>query len=163
MTVRRARPGDEVDVKRIRLEALADSPDDFDSTLERETAFPDEEWTRRLAASATFLFETPDGPRGIAAGVRHDSDPHAAFLVSMWVHPDWRGSGAADALIRSVLAWARDEDFAEIRLHVDDRNARARRCYERHGFRATGEKLLRERDAMPETEMLRRIGPRSTS
>lgn len=153
MAVRRAAPGDEAIVKGIRLQALSDSPDDFDSTFERERAFPEEEWTRRLGESATFLFVRPEGPRGIVAGVRHDTLPRAAFLVSMWVHPDFRGTGAADALIVSVLDWARERNLHEMLLHVDARNVRARRCYERHGFRATGEQLVRERDGTPEIEM----------
>jgi GNAT superfamily N-acetyltransferase len=157
MKVRRAVPGDEEIVKELRIQALTDSPDDFDSTLERERARPESEWRRRLVEAATFLLEGPDGPKGIVAGVRHEEDPNAAFLVSMWVHADCRGTGGADSLIGSVLAWASDEGMTDVWLHVDERNGRARRCYERNGFRATGEVMIRDRDGLPEVEMRREV------
>jgi len=160
VNVRRAAPGDETILRRLRLEALADAPDDFDSTLERERARTDDDWRRWITDGATFLFEHEDEPCGIAAGIRHRDDPHIAFLVSMWVHPEFRGTGAADALIRPVQAWAAAEGIPDLWLHVDARNTRARRAYERNSFRLTGEMIVRARDGMPELEMRYAVHPR---
>jgi hypothetical protein len=71
----------------------------------------------------------------------------------MWIHPDLRGSGLADRLAQSVLAWAREAGASRVLLHVDKRNLRARRFYERNGFRSTGREIVRDRDGLPEVEM----------
>jgi GNAT superfamily N-acetyltransferase len=155
--VRRAVPGDLGIVRGLRLEALADAPEAFDSTLEGALAWTAPDWERWLARGATFVLEAPEGPRGIAAGVPHDADPAAVFLESVWVHPSRRGTGAADALVAAVLAWAREEGAAEVLLHVGRYNDRARRCYERNGFLATGREIVRGRDGLVEIEMEARI------
>jgi GNAT superfamily N-acetyltransferase len=159
-SVRRAGPGDEAIVRSIRLQALSDAPEAFESTLERERARTTADWLRWFTHGATFVFETPDGPKGIAAGIPHDSDPAAAFLVSMWVHPDLRGTGAGGALIASVLAWARAAGLADVWLHVGAYNERARKLYERNGFRLTGGEFIRERDGIRELEMRCSLGGR---
>jgi ribosomal protein S18 acetylase RimI-like enzyme len=71
----------------------------------------------------------------------------------MWVDPACRGAGAADALVASVLSWARAEGARAVRLAVIDTNVRARRCYERNGFHATGTQFVRERDGATELQM----------
>jgi ribosomal protein S18 acetylase RimI-like enzyme len=154
--VRRAAPGDEEALRRVRLAALADAPDAFESTLDRELDRPLSEWQRWLTHGAVFLFEDAGEPRGIAAGIPHTDVPSAAFLVSMWVAPAHRGTGAADTLVASVLAWAQTQGVREVWLHVGKENDRARRLYERHGFRATGE-TMRPRDGAVEIEMRRPI------
>ena len=155
MTVRRAVAGDEAIVRDLRLQALADAPEAFGSTLERELARTPEDWRRWLSHGATFIVEEWDGPKGIACGVPHDGDPSAIFVMSVWVHPSLRGTGAGDALMAAVLSWAEAEGFAAAWLHVGKSNQPARRLYERHGFRATGEEVIRGRDGLVEIEMLR--------
>ncbi len=153
VSVRRAGPGDEAIVRGLRVRALTDSPDAFDSTLERELARSAEDWRRWLVNGATFILERADGAMGIAAGIPHDTDPSAAFLVSVWVHPALRGTGSADELVGAVLSWARAKGLAEVWLYVGKHNNRARRLYERWGFRATGREPVRERDGAVEVEM----------
>jgi GNAT superfamily N-acetyltransferase len=45
----------------------------------------------------------------------------------MWVHPDLRGTGAANALVSSVKAWAAEVGATQIRLKVVEKNSVARR------------------------------------
>lgn len=153
ISVRRALAGDAAAVRDVRLRALADAPDAFGSTLARETGRSMAEWERWLGGAAVFLLEVAGAPRGIAAGVRHWTDPGAVFLEAVWVHPELRGTGAVDALVAAVLDWAKAEGYSEAWLHVGAPNARARRCYIRHGFVATGGTFARERDGMIEVEM----------
>jgi Acetyltransferase (GNAT) family len=93
-------------LRAIRLRCLREEPDAFGSTYEREVAFTDEIWVSRLRPDGNphYLSEASDGtPNGIAAGVPDDSDEAVANLVSMWVDPVARGSGAADDLIMQVI------------------------------------------------------------
>jgi GNAT superfamily N-acetyltransferase len=151
--IRQAGPGDEDLVRTLRLRALSDAEFAFDSTLARERAWGPSDWKHWLAEGATFVFEGPGGPAGIAAGFPHWTVKNAVLLASMWVDPMSRGSGAANALVEAVVAWARTHGAREVLLDVGKENAAARRCYERNGFRATGHEFVRERDGTVEIEM----------
>jgi ribosomal protein S18 acetylase RimI-like enzyme len=157
-TVRRAAAGDEAMVRSLRLEALADSPAAFDSTLERELTRTPSDWERWLAHGATFVALEAGAPDGIACGVPHPDDPTAMFLMSLWVRPRARGRGAGSALVAAVLSWAEEAGKAVAWLHVGKDNEPARRLYERHGFRATGQTVVRKRDGAVELEMRRAVG-----
>jgi GNAT superfamily N-acetyltransferase len=133
--IRRAATGDEPVLRTLRMQALSESPEAFGSTLDREVARSTADWQRWLSPSATCILETATGPMGLAAGVPDAADPDMVSLMAMWVHPDLRGSGAADMLIDAVLAWAEAVGAHLIRLDVIQGNDRARRVYERHQFR----------------------------
>ncbi len=155
--VRRAAPGDESVVRAVRLRAMADSPDAFGSTYERELARTAADWERWLSTGATFILAGAEGAHGIVAGVHDATDPAVVHLMSMWVDPSCRGSGAADALMASVLSWAEAEGARLMRLAVIETNVRARQCYERNEFRPTGKQIARERDGAVELEMERPV------
>ena len=57
-----------------------------------------------------------------------------------------------------MLAWPEGRGASSVRLDVIERNDRARRLYERHGFRATDHISVRARDGAREVQMERRIG-----
>ena len=153
MSVRRAVSGDDATVRAIRLQALADAPDAFESTLEFEAGMTPEDWRRRVAKWATFLFEQAGSPKGIVAGVPYDGEPGAMLLISMWVEPTMRGSGAADALVAAVLGWAESQGAREVVLHVGKGNGRARSFYRKMGFRDSGHEFVSERTGIEEVEM----------
>lgn len=152
-TVRRAVPGDEPILRALRLEALTEAPDAFASTHARELARTLEDWRRWISPGITLLLEHGGTARGLVAGMHAAGEPGVVCLLSMWVHPDLRGSGAADALVRAQLAWARDESARLVRLDVMATNIRARLFYERHGFRLTGRQTVREADGRIELRM----------
>jgi ribosomal protein S18 acetylase RimI-like enzyme len=156
--IRRAESGDEPLLREIRLEALAEAPEAFGSTLEREHARTLVDWQQWLSPSATFVLETDTGPNGIAAAVPDSTDAAVVHLMAMWVHPALRASGAASALVQAVLVWAEGRGASLVRLDVIDGNERARRLYERHGFQATGQIAMRPRDGAREVQMERRVG-----
>jgi ribosomal protein S18 acetylase RimI-like enzyme len=132
-------PGDEPILRSLRLEALTEAPEAFTSTYQRELARTPAEWQRWLSPGVILLVEADGMARGMVAGVRDADDAGVVYLMAMWVHPDLRGSGAADALVTEHLAWARAAGATVIRLDVMAVNSRARRLYERHGFRLTGQ------------------------
>ena len=164
--VRRAVPGDEGRLRALRLQALSDSPTAFASTYERELARTDEEWRGWLDRGATFFVENGAGDPDIPGHA--DSPGHAdpvglvavlgdGRLVSMWLHPSARGSGAADLLMAAAVDWAGQAGHQVLRLCVIKGNIAARRVYERHGFRLTGESCARDPDELTELQMERRL------
>jgi ribosomal protein S18 acetylase RimI-like enzyme len=161
-SVRRAVTGDEPVLLALRIQALTEAPGAFGSTLERETQRTSSDWQRWLSPSATFLLDTPAGPRGLAAGVPDKDDPAVVHLMAMWVHPDLRSSGAADALVEAVLKWAEAFGATAIRLNVIQENERARRLYERHHFELTGGNTVRDWDGAIELHMARPVNRLTT-
>lgn len=157
-TVRRAETADLPVLKALRIEALSTEPAAFGSTLKREINRTEEDWGRWIAPDPTFLLEAGGQPRGMVAGMRDSNDASTAHLMAMWVHPEARGTGAAALLIAAVRQWAGDIGAAQVRLKVVETNLRARRCYERCSFRATGRQFVREKDGAIELEMAIALG-----
>ncbi|WP_433061931.1 GNAT family N-acetyltransferase [Dactylosporangium sp. CS-033363] len=143
MDVRRLGPEDWELFRDVRLLALADSPGAFGSSLERERAYTEQHW-RDWMAPDRGLKAVVDGTAGVV-GVWRPEDREAE-LYSMWVDPASRGRGVADALLHEALRWAREQELGSVDLWVVGDNERARRLYERHGFRRTGEEQPYPRD-----------------
>ena len=68
------------------------------------------------------------------AGIELQPDA-AAELKRFFVEPQWRGTGVADALITSLLAYAESAQVRVVRLETGDKQVAAQAFYRRHGFR----------------------------
>lgn len=154
--IRRLDLGDERVLQEIRLRALLDEPDAFGSSYERESEFVETDWQRRLARidAATFVCERDDKVAvGLVTGMIDENSAQIAWLTSMWVDPEARGSGVARLLIDEVISWSLTKNCALIHLDFTEGNGNAERAYEKSGFRRTGMTSRRERDSMVEIEM----------
>jgi ribosomal protein S18 acetylase RimI-like enzyme len=140
--VRQLRADEWATLRTVRLAALADAPGAFGSTMARELAFGEAEWRDRAATAPNFIAWDEDEPVGLVTVICRQNDgtdaPPEWELVSMWVSPDARGSGAADLLVSAVADVVRAESGQEVALWVADGNDRARAFYLRAGFRPTG-------------------------
>jgi GNAT superfamily N-acetyltransferase len=136
-------------VRDLRLRALADAPDAFGSTLERERGNGPAEWIGWIegwegATNAMFVAERGDRWIGMAVGSRTGEEAHAN-LYGIWVDPAWRGGGVGARLVEGVLTWARSWGARWVILAVTETNDGAAAFYEHLGFAATGERhALRE-------------------
>jgi RimJ/RimL family protein N-acetyltransferase len=138
--VRRIHAAEWRELREVRLRALADAPDAFASTLEREAAFPEEVWRQRAQggpASASFIVRE-DGVGVGTAAVIPEPVPGRMQLVGMWVDPHHRHRGIAQALIGEAVRWSREHQARELIAWVAERNSAARTLYERVGFRPAG-------------------------
>ena len=151
-------PGQWQEFRDIRLAALAESPDAFASTLDRELAFAEADWQWRIANGCNVIAYsdgTRSEPVGLAGGYLHDDVPE---LIAMWVQPSARGSGVAAALVEAVADWAREQDADRLTLWVVEGNARAERLYLRLGFTRTGAaQPVPGNPALTEVEMARSL------
>jgi len=124
----------------IRLASLQDAPQAFASNYEREVAFTEADWLRRISRGDNFLAYAPElgaAPVGIAGG--YEIEPGTTELISMWVSPVARGHGIGQALVEAVVGRARADGRSRVHLWVTENNS-ARLLYERCGFQPTGER-----------------------
>jgi ribosomal protein S18 acetylase RimI-like enzyme len=143
--VRRLVPADWAALREARLTALADAPDAFGSTIDRELGFGEATWRGRLDSTAHVGAWRPrpqGGLIGLVAGFPEAGSPRAWHLVSMWVSPDGRGQGIADRLVAAICQLARADGAGQIALWVTEVNVRALAFYRRAGFRETGQRQL---------------------
>lgn len=148
LVVRRITAADGAMLRDLRLRALTDTPWAFGSTFALEVDRTQAEWDERAASGAagsercTVLAFVSGECVGLVGGFRNEEDRYHADvdLVSMWVAPEHRGNGVADALVDAILEWARDDAQADVvGLWVTRGNDRAQRFYERLGFVETGD------------------------
>jgi ribosomal protein S18 acetylase RimI-like enzyme len=143
MEVRQARAADWEALRELRLRALADAPDAFASTLQKEAALPEQVWRQRAdggAASVNFIAHDGGASIGMAAIFAEANTPGRMHLVGLWVDPQHRRQGVARALVERAVRWAEERQAREVVLWVADHNIPARMLYERIGFRPTGER-----------------------
>jgi GNAT superfamily N-acetyltransferase len=156
VVVRRAVGEDWARLKAIRLEALADSPAAYGSTLESAQEFSDKRWRAMAEQFVYYLAEHNGRVVGMASGGGNDEHPGTKWLYGMYVTPSARGGGAAYLLVDAVATWARAEGATELYLHVTSSLARAKAFYEKAGFEANGERHLMDRD--PSLELITMVG-----
>jgi ribosomal protein S18 acetylase RimI-like enzyme len=140
MQVRPIASGEADQLRKIRLRSLAEDPDAFGSTYERDAARPTDWWQNRAASTeqATFvIIDEHERWLGLAL-VRPDTGPEAV-INAMWVAAEARRQGAGRMLLDACLEWARSRHFRSVTLSVKADNAPARAAYAAAGF-----KLLRK-------------------
>ena len=133
--LRRLAPEDAAAYREIRLEALADSPHAFSSTLESEQGQPLDRFAMRLAEN--FVLGAFSGPHLVGvAGFYVQPRPkhrHKGMLWGMYVRPDCRTAGIGRKLVEAIIAHAR-RHVELLQLFVIADNLPARRLYASLGF-----------------------------
>ena len=74
-----------------------------------------------------------------AAGFAPVNDARLAHFRQLFVEPEWWGSGLARRLHAMAIAAAVEQGYSAMRLFTPAGQARARRFYEREGWRQDGE------------------------
>ncbi|MGC4846017.1 N-acetyltransferase family protein [Micromonospora sp. DT15] len=149
--------------RKLRLAALTEAPGAFGSRLAdwQDDGDREQRWRDRLSIPGSHnLVAVLDGrPVAMSSGVP-TPDPLTMDLISMWVHPDARGSGVGDRLVDEVARWAQERGAERLRLSVRTDNAHAKALYHRAGFRLTDEPGdLMPDGVRPEQIMLRPLRP----
>ena len=133
--LRRLGPEDASAYQEIRLEALADSPYAFSSTLETEQDQPLDRFAKRLADD--FILGAFRGSYLVGvAGFYIQPRPkhrHKGMLWGMYVRPDHRTAGIGRKLVEVISEHAR-QHVELLQLVVVADNMPARRLYASLGF-----------------------------
>jgi GNAT superfamily N-acetyltransferase len=158
ISVRRLVPDDWSTWRAVRLEALADAPQAYGSSLAREEGLGEDDWRRWLEPSNGVMVVARLGERVVGAvGGFTPPGSDAVLLIAMWVRPGLRGHGVGDALVREVLAWAPENGWSRVELRVAEGNLAARRLFVRHGFEPTGYSEPLASDPRVRTDTLARL------
>ena len=177
-TVRPIRADEWREVKALRLAALRDelAPMAFLESYDDAALRPDEFWQDRARGSGTdagddagvrqFVAVTDDGTWVGTATVLVERAGDVDFtgavvpesgghVVGVFLDPGHRGRGLLGRLLGAATDWAQARGLSRARLHVHVDNGRARRAYEKAGFRDTGARITTV--AGPELEMARSL------
>lgn len=129
--------------RELRLRALHDHPDAFGQPHADYKAIPLAaslaQFRERQATGLSFVLGafSDDDLIGTVGIVREQrlKESHRMMIWGMYVAPEARGTGTADALVKAAIAQARATDgVLQIHLAVTAHNIAARKLYERHSF-----------------------------
>ena len=142
ITIRRLGPEDWEANRAIRLEALADSPGNYFTSLAEAEARTEQDWRAMLTDPKMAIFGLYDGGTlaGLTAIYIADEDPGgltAGFAMS-YIRPAWRGQGHAATFHKSRLDWARANGMTRIIVSHRASNEPSRKAIERSGFTRIG-------------------------
>ena len=118
-------------------------PDAYLDDLPRQTAQREAMWRGIAGRSAGWPVRVAERD-GRVLGFCHTAPdrgggaPETAELLSIYLEPDAVGTGVGAALLRDALEDMRARGYREAVLWVLESNERARRFYERFGWRADG-------------------------
>lgn len=117
----------------VRLAALADAPSAFGARLADWQDADEARWRARFATVPFHVIALLDG-RPVGQVAAAPSAATTVELLSLWVAPEGRGRGVADALIEAVVRWARARAATRVVLNVVASNDAAQACYRRNQF-----------------------------
>ena len=147
--MRYATPQDAPLITRHRHAMWADNAYATDSTL-TATDVEFEPWVRTRLADGRYLGLLLQDEQTVVAGAGiffadfpphwMDSQPLRAYVLNVYTAPEHRGKGYAKRLMEQVIAECRQRNVPTVVLHA---SPQGRPVYERLGFQATDEMMLR--------------------
>lgn len=138
MRVRPARPGDAEALRAAVSRAGTTTVfDDCDAPLLDVSSAG----VREAAACADCCFLVEDDGKPVGHALAHpDADGSEAELLSLWIHPEYAGTGVEEELLSRVACSLADDGVERIRATIDGDSPSALEFYRTIGFnlRATG-------------------------
>lgn len=122
--------------KKIRLEALQSDPSVFGSTYEREAAFPEEEWQRRMSNPDAAFFglyhrEELIGVTGIIVMQDH---PGQALLIASYIRTPFRGNNLSAMFYKARIDWATTKNIRKLIVSHRASNGASKAANQKAGF-----------------------------
>ncbi|WP_407850309.1 N-acetyltransferase family protein [Bordetella petrii] len=137
--IRRLDAQDAATYRRLRLEALQTHPTAFGSSWEEESVRPVEWFAARLANQPMlggWRGERLCGTAGIYLEQGRKTR-HKGTIVGVFVHPEARGAGLGQALVRELIDYATGR-LDTLLLTVEASNTAAYALYRKLGFESYG-------------------------
>lgn len=143
MEIRILNPIDAEIYRRIRLEALQNSPESFATSYEEEKAQPVDKYKTRFQSNESYTFGAFENGQlvGVITLVKESllKLRHRANIAAMYVSPKKRGLGIGKALLRETIKKASElEGIEQVYLAVVTTNEPAKKLYSALGFTVYG-------------------------
>ncbi|WP_419880768.1 N-acetyltransferase family protein [Peribacillus sp. B-H-3] len=143
MNIRLLNQSDAEEYKKIRLEALKDSPEAFSSSYEEEKSNSIEHYQNRIESYEAMIFGAYENGEltGIVSLVKESKIKlrHRANIYGMYVSKEKRKKGLGRELMKKTISKAKElKDIEQIHLSVTKKNEPAKRLYESLGFEVFG-------------------------
>ncbi len=125
--------------KELRHEALALCPDALSSTCEEHSKLSVADFKMLLTHTDIFGVLHKDklvGTAGVAM-LQLQKFRHRGSLLGMYLKEEYRGSGMADNLLKTIIQHAK-QTLVLLTCGVMVQNSNALRFYQRHGFKIIG-------------------------
>lgn len=148
-----------LELREIRLAALADSPRFFLGRYEDEARHTARWWRGKCSRGKwglAYLGEEPIGLVGVT--LCHDIPANGRYIESLWITPAWRRFGLASDFIGKVMEDLAADGVDSIWLWILDGNDAAWNFYKRLGFTAErGPVEIPQYPGRSETRMTRNL------
>ncbi|HET7304338.1 MAG TPA: GNAT family N-acetyltransferase [Segeticoccus sp.] len=128
---------DWAEYRRVRLDALQESPEAFVANYDDEQGYDEEFWRARMRRSRRLLAEVDGTPTGVVSVGRSRKNEEVGELFGLWVRPEARGTGVAWRLVEAGASQARDDDRTHLVYWVGTDNGRGVAFASSFGFRPT--------------------------
>ncbi len=142
ITVRELGEDDWETFRSLRLEALKEAPDAFVADHADECEKDEDFWRARMRRSARLVAEADDQQVGVVSigDANEREEATGGQLFGLWVRPEWRGRGAAAALVREGARIAAGHGRTQLYYWVGSDNGRAVAFASSFGFRPTDDR-----------------------
>lgn len=140
LTIRRATSADVHTWRALRQDGIERHPEAFMTSAEAARAIPVEQDTAAMESNARWLALLDDSAVGFV-GLHPNTlarAHHRAEIGPLYVLPQARGQGVAEALILHAMAEGRSDGMWQFELFVNDQNIAAQRLYAKLGFVQAG-------------------------
>jgi ribosomal protein S18 acetylase RimI-like enzyme len=126
-------------LRSVRLTALRESPSSFMSSYKQEATLEEQHWQNEFIRGKWMISYNGNQVIGLIGITKEATIPTIKFYLEyLWVHPDFRHSGEATALIKTAVQDLRKSNVSTTQLWILEGNEIARKLYERLGFKDVG-------------------------
>lgn len=135
--IRKANPSDGPGILDCLRSAFEPFRDEYTAEAFEDTVLTPESLAQRFSAMQLYAAEAADG-RIVGTVACSVSNAEEGHLRGMAVAPAWQGSGIAGALLAAAEAALAEQGCARVTLDTTQALSRAKRFYERNGYRFSG-------------------------
>lgn len=114
---------------------MLESPQAYASSYDKEAAFTEEGWKKRLDAPNRihYAFYENDTIVSVAGAIKIDTED-TWLIVGVYTRPEARGKGYAKVTIQAIMSDLRDRGETRVRLFANVDQAEAVGLYRKLGF-----------------------------
>lgn len=153
--IRKASPGDSPGILECLRRAFEPFRAEYTAEAFEDTILTSDSLAKRFSAMQIYVAEAAEGQivGAIACSVPDAKEGH---LRGMAVDPAWQGSGIASSLLRVAEAALSERGCVRVTLDTTQALSRAKRFYERNGYRLSG--AVTDFFGMPLFEYVKQLG-----